>query len=62
MWLFKQASMESENSKLELEIKNASKKLKDLTRRIKESKAENSKLNMKLEQWCVMNGLFEGVF
>ncbi|RMX48295.1 hypothetical protein pdam_00014726 [Pocillopora damicornis] len=45
-----QASMESENSKLELEIKNASKKLKDLTRRIKESKAENSKLNMKLEQ------------
>lgn len=62
MWLFKQASMESENSKLELEIKNASKKLKDLTRRIKESKAENSKLNMKLEQWCVMNGLFKGVF
>lgn len=54
--------MESENSKLELEIKNASKKLKDLTRRIKESKAENSKLNTKLEQWCVMNGLIKGVF
>lgn len=35
---------------MELEIKNASKQLKDLTTRIKETKAENNKLNVKLDK------------
>ncbi|KAL9979922.1 hypothetical protein ACROYT_G008441 [Oculina patagonica] len=45
-----QASMESENTKLEHEIKNASKKLRELTSRIKETKLEITSLNKKLEQ------------
>ncbi|XP_020616099.1 coiled-coil domain-containing protein 178-like [Orbicella faveolata] len=45
-----QASMESENAKLEHEIKNASKRLRGLTSRIKETKLEITSLNKKLEQ------------
>lgn len=43
--------MESENAKLEHEIKNASKRLRELTSRIKETKLEITSLNKKLEQW-----------
>ena len=43
--------MESENAKLEHEIKNASKRLRELTSRIKQTKLEITTLNKKLEQW-----------
>lgn len=46
----RQASMESENAKLEHEIKNTSKRLKELTSRIKKTKLEITDLNRKLEQ------------
>ncbi|KAJ7387735.1 hypothetical protein OS493_001078 [Desmophyllum pertusum] len=45
-----QVSMESENTKLEHAIKNASKRLRELTSRIKETKLEITSLNKKLEQ------------
>lgn len=45
-----QASMESENAKLEHELNNASKRLRELTSRIKETKLAIKSLNKKLEQ------------
>ena len=43
--------MESENAKLEHELNNASKRLRELTSRIKETKLAIKSLNKKLEQW-----------
>ena len=43
--------MESENAKLEHEMKNISKRLKELNSRIKQTKLENTNINRKLEQW-----------
>lgn len=45
-----QASMESENAKLEHETNNASKRLRELTSRIKETKLAITSLNKKLEK------------
>lgn len=43
--------MESENAKLEHEMKNISKRLKELNSRIKQTKLENTDINRKLKQW-----------
>ena len=43
--------MESENAKLEHEMKNISKRLKELNSRIKQTKLGNTDINRKLEQW-----------
>ena len=50
--------MESENAKLEHEIKNTSKRLKELTSRIKQTKLEITDLNRKLEQWWELKVCF----
>lgn len=42
--------MESENAKLDHEIRNASKRLKELATRIKRTKSEITDLNKKLKQ------------
>ncbi|KAK2574373.1 Coiled-coil domain-containing protein 178 [Acropora cervicornis] len=47
----KLASMESENSTLELQIANFSRRLKELTSQIKQTKMENTSLNREIDQW-----------